>query len=79
MSRRWINGSSIVFGKSARTVATAAMNDDDFDVSRWLGEDDNAAASPPRKDASVGEDTMAGKSLQNNGRYTRSRYLRMKK
>ncbi len=47
---------------AARTVATAAMNDDDFDVSRWLGEDEEVTAAPARKEPSVGDDTMAGKS-----------------
>ena len=48
---------------AARTVAAAAATDDDFDVSRWLGEDDDATVTPSRKQPSVGEDTMAGKSL----------------
>jgi predicted component of type VI protein secretion system len=48
---------------AARTVAAASVAEEDFDVSRWLGEDDDAAASPPRKESSIGEDTMAGKSL----------------
>ncbi|MFZ1932135.1 MAG: FHA domain-containing protein [Thermoguttaceae bacterium] len=48
---------------AARTVAAAAANDEDFDVSRWLGEDDETTIAPPRKEPSVGDDTMAGKSL----------------
>ena len=48
---------------AARTVATASVADEDFDVSRWLGEDDAATLSPPRKASSIGDDTMAGKSL----------------
>jgi pSer/pThr/pTyr-binding forkhead associated (FHA) protein len=48
---------------AARTVAASAT-EDDFDVSRWLGEDDESSAAPPRKkESSVGEDTIAGKSL----------------
>jgi predicted component of type VI protein secretion system len=48
---------------AARTVAAASGAEEDFDVSRWLGDDDNATVSPPRKESSIGEDTMAGKSL----------------
>jgi hypothetical protein len=48
---------------AARTVAAAAVVEEDFDVSRWLGEDDNAPVSPPRKETSIGADTMAGKSM----------------
>jgi len=50
---------------AARTVAAASAAEEDFDVSRWLGEDkdDATAVSPPHKGASVGDDTMAGKSL----------------
>ncbi len=50
---------------AVRTVAAAALNDDDFDVSRWLGEDNETTMTPLRKDPSVGEDTMSGKSLVN--------------
>jgi pSer/pThr/pTyr-binding forkhead associated (FHA) protein len=45
---------------AARTVAAAALNDDDFDVSRWLGED-NETIAPDSKTRSVGDDTMSGK------------------
>ena len=48
---------------AARTVAAAAISDEDFDVSRWLGEDDETTITPARKEPSVGDDTMAGKSL----------------
>ena len=48
---------------AARTVAAASVADEDFDVSRWLGEDDAATLSPPRKESSIGDDTMAGKSM----------------
>jgi hypothetical protein len=43
-------------------VATASVTEEDFDVSRWLGEEDETS-SPSRKTPSVGDDTMAGKSL----------------
>jgi predicted component of type VI protein secretion system len=46
---------------AARTVATATISDDDFDVSRWLGEDEQTTITPARKDRSVGDDTMSGK------------------
>jgi pSer/pThr/pTyr-binding forkhead associated (FHA) protein len=48
---------------AARTVAAAAVSDDDFDVSRWLGEEDEAIITPNRKEPSVGDDTMSGKSM----------------
>ena len=48
---------------AARTVAAAAVADDDFDVSRWLGEDDETTITPARREPSVGDDTMSGKSL----------------
>ena len=48
---------------AARTVAAAAITDEDFDVSRWLGEDDGTTITPARKEPSVGDDTMSGKSL----------------
>jgi predicted component of type VI protein secretion system len=48
---------------AARTVAAASAAEEDFDVSRWLGEDDATAISQPRKGSSVGDDTMAGKSM----------------
>jgi len=48
---------------AARTVAAASVAEEDFDVSRWLGEDDETTISPPRKDPSIGDDTMSGKSL----------------
>ena len=46
-----------------RTVSTAAADDDDFDVSRWLEEDERTSITPARKESSIGEDTMSGKSL----------------
>jgi pSer/pThr/pTyr-binding forkhead associated (FHA) protein len=52
---------------AARTVVASASSatEDDFDVSRWLGEDDDdaTAVSQPRKQPSIGDDTMAGKSM----------------
>jgi len=48
---------------AARTVAAASVAEEDFDVSRWLGEDDGATTNAPRKASSIGDDTMAGKSL----------------
>jgi predicted component of type VI protein secretion system len=47
---------------AARTVAAAAVSDEDFDVSRWLGEEDETTITPARKQPSVGDDTMSGKS-----------------
>jgi pSer/pThr/pTyr-binding forkhead associated (FHA) protein len=48
---------------AAHLASAAAADDDDFDVSRWLGEDDGATITPAHKEPSIGEDTMSGKSL----------------
>jgi predicted component of type VI protein secretion system len=48
---------------ATRTVAAASAADDDFDVSRWLDEDDALNLSAPAKKPTIGDDTMAGKSM----------------
>jgi pSer/pThr/pTyr-binding forkhead associated (FHA) protein len=49
---------------AARTVAAASATDDDFDVSRWLSEEDaTTTITPPHKGSSVGNDTMAGNAM----------------
>ncbi len=52
-----------VVQQAAARAAAAAVDDDDFDVSRWLGEDDETPITPARKEPSVGDDTMSGKSM----------------
>jgi pSer/pThr/pTyr-binding forkhead associated (FHA) protein len=49
---------------AARTVAAASADEDDFDVSRWLGDEDDALnVPPPAQKPAVGEETVAGTSL----------------
>ena len=48
--------------KAADSAAAAAAGDD-FDVSRWLGDDDAVKLNPPRKEPLRTDDTMAGKSM----------------
>jgi pSer/pThr/pTyr-binding forkhead associated (FHA) protein len=49
---------------AARTAASASAGEDDFDVSRWLGEEDDALnVPPPAKKPAVGDDTTTGTSL----------------
>jgi pSer/pThr/pTyr-binding forkhead associated (FHA) protein len=51
---------------AVRTVAVAShKSDEDMDVSRWLGDDDDDALNvpPPAKKPAVGDETVAGTSL----------------
>jgi predicted component of type VI protein secretion system len=49
---------------AVRTAALTGASEDDLDVSRWLGDDDDALnVPPPAKKPAVGDETVAGTSL----------------